>query len=563
MSGVRDRKYFDKLKYPNVYRGHNYALDTVEGLIPNSKYIIGSCKRYLSDLEKGKYPFDADKAEKFLRLAQKFNHIKGEWETSNIVYEPWQCWIFMNIYGFVDPRTGYRRFRVAYIEVARGNGKSAIASTACLYMLALDNPKGNEISTFATTSNQARIVLDSSRAMARGNPGYLNSTGVEVLAHTIKHDKSNSIMRARSSDHGSLDGLNDILSVIDELHAVDRALYDVVTSGMKKRRDSLLLCITTAGFNTDGVGHDQSVFGKKVALGEFEDDQLFSAIYTIDDGDDIFEENTWKKANPNYAISVDPVTFEAMANKSRSVPSELANFKVKHLNIWVSEARAFYDLNKWDQCADPSLKIEDFKGEKCNLGIDISSKIDLTSIASVFKKGDIYYIFDKSYIPEATALEINNTLYNNCIGNGHLIMTKGEAIQLSEIKKDILTLTKQHKVMECMFDPWNSIELSQQLLAERVNMIEFRMSTANLSEPTKTLDSLMRQKKIRHNGSPLLRWAVGNIVCKEDAAGNVFPRKSADRLKIDPVIAILMALAGLLQKEQKDSVYEKRGLRVM
>ena len=552
----------DFKEHPNCLRGHNYALGVVSGSILACENIRYACQRYLRDLEEGKYPFDADKAEKFLRLVQRFNHIKGEWRTPNLVFEPWQCWIFMNIMGFTNPATGYRRFREAYIEVPRGNGKSAMISAASLFFLALDNPKGNEISCFANKQDQARIVLDSARAMARANKNYLKATGVEVLAHTIKHDKSNSIMRARSSDHGSLDGLNDILSVIDELHAVSRGLYDVVVSGMKKRRDSLLLCITTAGFNMEGPGYAQGTYAKKVARMEMEDDQLFAAIYTIDEGDDIFEESTWRKSNPNYDISVDPITFQAAAKKASEMPSELANFKTKHLNIWVSEARAYFNIVKWKENAK-DIKLEDFKGKKCIIGLDLASKVDLTSIGILFREGDKYYFFDKSYVPEQTVLETKNSLYDNCIGKGALIATKGEAIHYPHIKEEILNLKKNFNILELLYDPWNASEMAQSLALSGINMVEFRMNTANLSEPTKRLDALIREGKFYHNGSPLLTWCLGNVICKEDAAGNVFPRKSDERLKIDPIITMIMALASYIQKETKETVYETRGIRFL
>jgi phage terminase large subunit-like protein len=246
---------------------------------------------------------------------------------------------------------------------------------------------------------------------------YLKATGVEVQAHKIVHTDSNSFVRAMAADSNGLDGLNDIVAIMDELHAMDRKLFDVVYSGMSKRRDSLMLCITTAGFNNDSVGYSQSVYAKKVAKGETEDDQFFSIIFTIDEGDDIYSEVTWKKANPSYGYSVDPVTFEAKAKKARETPSDLPNFKVKHLNIWLSEAKAFFDVAAWDRCADPSLKIEDFYGKKCYAGIDLASKIDLTSFAYVFREEGIYYIFDKTFIPEKTVDESRNTMYDNCIGN--------------------------------------------------------------------------------------------------------------------------------------------------
>jgi phage terminase large subunit-like protein len=311
------------------------------------------------------------------------------------------------------------------------------------------------------------------------------------------------------------------------------------------------------------VGFSQSFYAKKVATGEVEDDQFFSAVYTLDETDDIFDPANWIKANPGYGDSVDPVTFEAKAKKAQEVQSDLANFKVKHLNIWLSEARAYYDTNKWDACADPTIKMEDFKGQKCIVGVDLASKIDLTSLGFIFKKEDKFYIFDKSYIPEATVKDVRSSLYEDCIGSGHLISTKGEAIHYPHIKEELLNIHKEYKIMEALYDPWNATSFAQDLSKERIEMVEFRFNTANLSEPTKHLDALIRQGRIVHNGSPLLRWCLGNVVCKEDAAGNVFPRKSHEKLKIDPIIALLMALASWMQKEKKESIYEEKGLRFL
>lgn len=553
----------DSKLYPNCARGYEYAIEVVSGKIPNSIYIVGACSRFLSDLEEKKFPFDWERAERFLRVSQQQKHVKGNWNTVNVFFEPWQCWLFMNIIGFINPETGKIRFRTAYLEVPRGNGKSILVSIASLFFLALDNPKGNEISCFASKQDQARIVLDSSRAMAKGNKSFLKATGVKVLAHQIKHEKSNSVMKARSSDHGSTDGLNDVLSVIDETHAIDRELYDVISSGMSKRNDSLLLSISTAGFSVDGIGHDLSVYAKKVSRCEIVDDTFFGAVYTVDEGDDIFEEKTWRKANPNYGVSVDPVTFKAKAEKAKTVPSDLPNFKTKHLNMWLSEAKAFFEMGKWDLCKDSTLKLEDFKGKTCVVAVDMASKIDLASVVLVFEEKGTYSFFDMSYIPEETVRAARSTLYENCIGEGHLIQTPGDAIQYDRIKKDVIELSKNYRITDLNFDPWNATQLGQDLIKERINCVEFRMTTANLSEPTKTLDALIRQGKIRHNGSPLMRFCFSNVVCKEDAAGNVFPKKSHEKLKIDIAIASIMAIATHIQNKKKASVYEGRGLRVL
>lgn len=555
---------FNPNVHPNVASGHQYALDVVDGNIVACKYVKGACTRYLREVEqtdRGWY-FDADAAEKYLRSVQKFNHVIGHWPTPNIVYEPWQKWVWMNIMGFKNIDTGFRRFRIAHVEIARGNAKSAMASQAALYFLALDNPNGNQISTVATKKDQARIVLDSARQMARKNPSFLKHTGVKVLAHSLVHIASGSVVRSLASEHSGLDGLNDILAILDELHAMKQDTFEVITSGMSKRADSLTLCITTAGKDVHSIGCSQSNYAKKVASGEQDDDQFFAVVYCLDEGDDWTDEKNWIKPNPNLGISVNTASLRQKVDKALVTPADIANIKIKHMNLWIGEAQAFYDQNIWDKCADPNLKVEDFKGVPCRLGLDLASHIDITSQAMVFRKDGIYYIFDRSYLPEDTVRSAKIALYDDCVAHGFLIQTPGAAINYDYIQKQAEEFAKDYRVIECLYDAWNATETAQRL-SNKIEMVKIAMNTANLSEPMKKLDALMRSGKVKHVGSPLMRWCLGNVVAKEDHNGNVFPRKSHEKLKIDPIIATLMALAGWLQDEDLQSIYEERGIRIL
>ncbi len=554
----------DPKKHPFCAKGHKYAEDIVSGRIVACKYIKASCSKYLWEVADTthSWTFDADEAEKYLRSVQKFEHVIGHWPTKNIVYEPWQCWVWMNIMGFKDKVTGFRRFRIAHVEIARGNAKSAMASQCALYFLALDNPNGNLISTVATKKDQARIVLDSARLMARKNSSFLKHTGVKVLAHTIVHSKSGSQVRALASEHSGLDGLNDILAILDELHAMKRDTFEVIYSGMSKRSDSLTLCITTAGQDVHSVGHSQSAYAKKVSLG-FVDEQFFAAVYCLDDGDDWEDESVWIKPNPNLGVSVDVNSLRAKIMKALETPADIPNIKIKHMNMWISEAQAFYSLEAWDKCYDPNLKIEDFYAKPCRTGLDLASHIDITSHAILMRDKDgIYSIWDKSYLPEETIRMSKNVLYDDCVARGFLISTPGAAINYDFIRNEAEELAKKIRIVACLYDAWNATETAQKL-SNKIEMIKISMNVANLSEPMKKLDALMRAGKIRHNGSPLLRWCLGNVVAKEDHNGNVFPRKSHTKLKIDPIIAILMSLAGWLQTEEIESVYEVRGIRTL
>lgn len=557
--------HINATKYPNCFRGYIYAEDVVSGKLTNCKYVIGACERFLkeiSDTDNPDYYFSFDKAEKFLRLVQRFEHVIGKWDNKYIKYEPWQCWVWMNIMGFINRKTGFRRFRIAHLELARGNGKSLMASQSALYFMCLDDPNGNQVATVATKKEQARIVLDSARQMARRNKQFIKATGVRVLAHSVIHDKSNSVIRALAAEASGLDGLNDVLAVCDELHAMERDTFDVIYSGMSKRKDSLTLCITTAGFDVDSVGYSQSEYAKRVSCSEIKDDQFFAAVYTLDKDDDIWDESVWPKANPNWGVSVDPVTFKAKVEKARVTPADIPGFRVKHLNQWISEANAFFDLEKWDACADPDLKIENFHKEKSRMGIDLASHVDLTSMAQVFFKDGIYYIFEKTYLPEETFNDTQNDIYQKAHADGHLITTPGAAINNDFIRNEALEWSKNFRIQECYYDTWNATEMAQKL-SDKIEMVKFAMNVANFSEPMKKFDSLMREKKIRHNGSKLLRWCIGNVVAKYDHNENVYPRKSNVKLKIDPVIAILMAMAGWIQDKKEESVYEERGIRTL
>lgn len=558
---------FDKNKYPNCHDGHQYAVEVVLGEIPNCKFVIGACKRYLEDMVKDSngwdYTFKTSRAERYLRLVQKFEHVIGKWNPKTIFYSPWQKFCFMNIKGWRRVDDGNPRFRVAHVEVSRGNGKSLMASQMGLYDLALDNPVGNEIDCFATKADQARIVLDVARAMAKKCTEYRNNTGVEVLAHKLTHDSSNSVMKFLSSDHDSMDGLNSVLSIMDELHAMNRELFDVVYSGMSKRKDSLMLCITTAGFNNDSVGYTQSEYAKRVCLGEIVDEQLFCIIYTIDDGDDIYSEVTWRKANPGWGVSVDPITFRAKALKAKESPADLPNFKVKHLNIWLSEARAFFDINKWDLTGDEYLNVEEFSGNKCFVGLDLASKLDLAGYVINFEREDNNYLFARAFVPKATFDSTNSDVYHKAASLGFLTVTPGEAINYNFIEEQLRNDLKNFNVLAVHYDPWNATQFAQNLLEDGFNMVEFRMTTPNLSEPMKALDAKIRESKVKHQKDPMLRFCISNVTAKEDNNGNVFPLKNNKKLKIDLAVASIMSHAGWVQGNTTVSVYEKKDLLIL
>ncbi len=563
----------DSKQFPNIHIGFQYAIDVKLGKRNVPETVILAVNRFFKDIEitKQKNPpffLNWKYAERAMRLMQKFQHAKGgNWKSKYILFEPWQKFDFTYMLGFMNSKTKRRRFRTAYVQVPRGSGKSAIASQIGLYMLALDGEVGADVYCASTKKEAARIVLDSARVMASKNSEFLKATGTKVLAHHIEHKPSFGSMRAVSSDTSTSDGYNGNCIIADETHQWKRELYDVLDSSLSKRDDSLFFMISTAGFNLEGIGYEIYAYSKKVLKGEVKDDTWFSSIYEMDDKDDWQDPEVWKKVNPNWGVSVDPINFEAKAKKAAETPASQANFLVKHLNKWQTTHHQFFSMEKWDECEDKSLKLEDFLGNNVYIGLDLSSKIDLTNIMMVFKKEDKYYIFDRSYLPEARIEDTRNVQYLRWKQEGYLNTMTGEVIDFTKIQDEIINdLDKKFKITACNVDPWSANETLIRLQKANINVYEFRMTVSNMSEPMKKLDALIRDAKLVHNGSPLLRWCISNVVAKVDANNNVFPRKEHDRLKIDLAVALIMAIGGVIydkEQERKASVYNQRRLRFL
>ena len=159
--------------------------------------------------------------------------------------------------------------------------------------------------------------------------------------------------------------------------------------------------------------------------------------------------------------------------------------------------------------------------------MDLASKKDLTSFSYVFKRDEKYYIFVENFVPEFAVEESKNVNYKAWVKEGLLVETPGKAINYNFIESRFLENSKKFKIREAFFDSWNASEFAQIMSKKRVEMCEFRMTTANFSEPMKRLDSLIIEGKVGHDGSELMSWCLSNVVAKMDHNENVFPRKRA------------------------------------
>jgi phage terminase large subunit-like protein len=558
-----------------IEEARRYAEGVVAGTIPACKYVHQACQRQIDDLASppSGYQFDEEKASRVCAFVELCPHIKGPLASRGelINLADWQVFILTTVFGWVDAE-GNRRFRRVYIEVPRGNGKSSFSSPIGMYMMALDGEAGAEVYSAATTRDQARIVFRDAQAMARKMPQFTRKFGIDVTAQAIVQMRSSSSFKALSADGHTLDGLNIHLAIVDELHAHKaRDVYDVLETGIGKRPQSLLWLITTAGSNKHGICYEVRDYALKVLAGTAEDsaaDATFAIVYTVDEGDDPFDEATLRKANPNWGISVDPKVVLQTASKARQVATARANYLTKHLNIWVDANAALFDTEHWRRCEDKSLDEADFAQEESVVALDLASKIDIAAKLNVYKRQkegkDHFYVFPTFYLPRAAIEEDRHPMYRGWEMQGDLTATAGETIDFAVIEDEIRLEVPGRNIRAVVADPWQAQHMISNLQRDNFPADEFRQTVANMSEATKSLDALMREGRIHHPGNAVLNWMIGNVVGHYDAKDNVYPRKELPGNKIDGAVALIMGLGWFIQhQEDGPSVYSGRGVLMM
>lgn len=527
--------------------GRRYAEDVVSGRIPACTWVQRACQRQLDDLERPvdwRFRFDRKKANRICEFVELLPHINGSWATPTIRLEPWQCFLLTVIFGWVDRKTNLRRFSKALIVIPRKNAKSTLAAAVGLFLLALDGEPGAQVYSAATTRDQSKIVWDIAKTMAQRVKPFCDRFGVQPLAHSIAIEEKAAFFKPLSRDADSLEGLNPHGAVIDELHAhKTREVFDVLDEATGARKQPLIFIISTEGDNPTGVFAEQVSYGEQVLDGNHTDESYFAIIYTIDKEDDWTQRESWVKANPNFGVSVSEESLRTRCEQARKNPASQASFLMKRLNVRVGAGQAYFNMLAWKACADPSIKIEDFYGERCIIALDLASRDDIAGKVYLFQRDSKQYVFGRYYLP-SDRLDRGNPNYDFYRGwadRDLITFTDGNVIDFGFIENDLLEDRNNFDLHEVACDPAQSLYLSTRMIADGLPMIQIPQNVMRLSEPMKEISALSLQGKLIHNGDPVLSWMIGNVVAKRDANENVFPRKSRPESKIDAAVALIMA----------------------
>jgi phage terminase large subunit-like protein len=569
------------MAYPLTAKANSYARKIVSGKIPACIQVRQACQRHLDNLAESTkpgnsypYKFDKNKSERILDFAQQMKHVKGKWAGQFFQLEPWQCFFMGVSFGWIRKEDGFRRFREIYSEIPRKNSKSTMAAIIGLYMFAMDGEQGAEVYSAATSEAQAFEIFRPAWKMTKNAPDFkecfnISQGGSDKNPGNIYSMATGSRFETVIGKPG--DGSSPHAWLLDEFHeAKTEESYDTGKTGMGARSQPLMVVITTAGTNTAYPCYALRKNCEKVLSGELVNEELFALIYTIDLEDDWTDIKTWRKANPNYGVSIYADFLESQRKTAIQDPRKQNIIKCKHLNMWSNAGDAWMNMVEWNQCYDPEINIEQFHGKPVFIGLDLASKIDIAAKIYVFKKCEVYYVFSKYYIPEDRTFDEEHAHYAGWVHEGYIEATPGSRIDIDAIQESIKQDAKDFGLAgsengsgEICNDPWNAQQLITNLIAENIACVEISQTVSMLSEPMKEIEALVKAGNLKHDGNPVTNWMIANVCCRVDKKDNIFPFKEGNENKIDGAVALITAMArAMYTQADESSVYNQRGVLV-
>lgn len=529
-----------------------YCENILNGKINSCKKHRWAIERFIRDYEEcqsedSPFYFDGEIAEDFYWFAKEFKHVEGILAGESVELTDFQLFLAANIFGFKKKINGARRFRKAFIQLARKNAKSQFLAIVAAFCTFLGDEKQRAYIA-GWTRDQSSEVYEAVKTGISSSE-LLEGKWKEAYS-TIEIFKNGSVVVPLSKEARKTgDGKNPSLGIVDEYHAHETdEIYDVLSSGMVARKEPLMFIITTAGFDLSRPCYREYEYVSDILdpSKNVENDDYFVMICELEKNDDIKDESNWIKANPivaTYEEGLEGIRSDLKVALDR--PEKMRAFLTKNMNIWVDKKdNGYMDMSKWQKCEVDNL---DFSGATLWIGCDLSMTTDLTSVGWVGMddEGD-FIVGQHSFMPEARLKEkmaTDKVRYDLWAEQGYLTLTPGEMVDYTIVESWIENFSKDKEIQEFDYDKWNALHLAQNLENKGFVCVEIPQRIANLSIPTKTFREKVYEKKVKHNGDPVLFWALNNAVIKMDDQENIMISKKISKNRIDPAAAVLNAFA--------------------
>ncbi len=548
-----------------------YARAVVNGKTIAGPHVRDACKRHLADLESAPargFFFDLAKVERAIGFFADVLRLNGgEYEGRPYELLPWQAFIVGTLFGWVDAE-GYRRYRVAYIETAKGSGKSPLAAGIGLYGMVADGEPRAEIYAAATKKDQAMILFRDAVAMRDQSPelaARLVKSGVGENAWNLAYHASGSFFRPISADDGQ-SGPRPHISLLDEIHEHKTGyVVEMLKAGQKSRRQPLLVGITNSGTDKRTVCWDYHDYGAKVAAQQIEDDSFFAYICALDETDDPFkDECCWHKANPSLAYGLPGIKYlREQVTQARGMPGKESIVRRLNFCQWVEAEAPWIGGAVWFAAApEPDFDPPLLYGRRCWGGLDLSSTQDLTALVLLFEPTDadpLWRLVPCFWLPgdglhdKAAKDRVPYLAWRDA---GHLMAVPGRAIDKLAVLHKLAEIVSLYDVQEIAYDEWRIADLLMLIQQEGLAMPKltpFRQGFKSMAPAVDEFERMLLGGQMKHDGNPVMTWNAANAVVVSDPAGNRKVAKERATGRVDGIVAAVMAAGLTVGRKQEQA----------
>lgn len=561
-----------------------YAQAVVAGELIAGPQVRNACRRHLRDLEHGPargLQWNLEAANRAIGFFEEVLQLNGgRFEGQPFHLLPWQAFIVGSLFGWLGA-DGWRRFRQAYVETAKGSGKSPLAGGIGLYGLTADGEERAEVYAAATKKDQAQILFRDAVAMVDQSPvlaARIVKSGATGKEYNLAYHPRSSFFRTVSADDGQ-SGPRPHVALLDEIHEHKTPLVvEMMRAGTKSRDQALIFMITNSGTDRLSVCWDYHDYADKVASGALEDDSFFGFVCGLDDGDDPFEdEECWYKANPSLAYGIPGLKYlREQVTQARGMPSKEATVRRLNFCQWVQADNPAISRDAWIATQDDQFDLESLLGRRCFGGLDLSSTQDLTALVLLFEPvptDPVWRMVGWFWLPEeglARKAEHDRVPYVLWRDRGYLQTTPGAAISKRHVLHTLAEVSALYDLQGIGYDRWRIEDLNALIADEGVSLPPLFPVGQGFKDMAPAVDEFERRLvngEMRHTGHPILTWCAANAVYQEDPAGNrkVDKRKSTGR--VDGIVAGVMATSltiGDLEEEDSLSDHlENHGIRTL
>ncbi len=524
--------------------------------------------------------------EENVETGEKFANIE---ETQPFHLASFEEFIIGSLFGWYRV-SGFRRFRVGYVEIAKGNGKSPLAAGIGLYMLTADGARNAEIYAAAAVKDQAKIQYRDAVNMVDASDDLS-----EILVkhgdkdvYNLVHKASNSFFKAISSEKRGLDGKRVHCALIDELHEHPNAtVADKMRAGTKGRQNALIFEITNSGVDRNSVCFKHHEYSRRVVEGEVDDDSWFAYVCALDRADDpIVSEACWPKVNPNIGVSIQLQYLREQVREARGMPSKESIVRRLNFCQWVDAENPWVEGDLWRAC-EVEFDIEHLAGQKGVGGLDLSGTRDLTAAAMAFgpDADGVVDAFVEFWTPGETIVQrgqSDSIPYEQWVKEGYVHATPGRAVEYAFIVERMAEWQQMFDYGELAFDPYRIKYFETDL--DRANLPIrlvphgqgfFKAADTEAREIAKhngtaapadlwmprsieLLEELVLKGKLRVKFNKCLQWNSASAVLEADPKNNRIFTKRRSKGRIDGLVALAMAIGLLLNKRppKRDRQYQ-------